>query len=266
METIDPDQPVPVTTASLTADLVRLGVAPGSVLVVHSSLSSIGYVSGGAHAVVLALREVLGPGGTLVVPTHSTQLSDPAPWENPPVPEAWWDTIRAMAPAYDPALTATAGMGAIPDTVRLVPGARRSAHPLYSFCAVGPDAARVTEGHTPERELGEDSPLGRLYELGADVLLLGVGHENNTSLHLAEHRSGTRPVVAQGAPVLVDGERRWVTFDELDTWSDDFEQVGAAAAVAGLETVGPVGRATARLLPQRALVDFATGWFRANRT
>lgn len=266
METIDPSQPLPVTTASLAADLARLGVTPGSVLVVHSSLSSLGYVSGGAHAVVLALLEVLGPDGTLVVPTHSTQLSDPAPWEHPPVPEAWWETIREMAPAYDPRLTATAGMGVISDTVRQVPGALRSQHPLYSFCAVGPEASRVTEGHTPERELGEGSPLGRLYDLGAYVLLLGVSHENNTSLHLAEHRSGTRKMVAQGAPVLVDGERRWVTFDELDTWSDDFEAVGAAAADAGLETIGPVGRATARLLPQRSLVDFATRWFRANRS
>jgi aminoglycoside 3-N-acetyltransferase len=266
VEEIDPGQPAPVTTASLVADLARLGVSPGSVLVVHSSLSSLGYVSGGAHAVVLALLEALGPEGTLVVPTHSTQLSDPAHWENPPVPEAWWDTIRRMAPAYDPRLTATAGMGAIPDTVRRVAGARRSDHPLYSFCAVGPQAERVTDGHTVERELGEDSPLARLYDLGADVLLLGVSHENNTSLHLAEHRSGTRPITTQGAPVLVDGERRWVAFEELDTWSDDFEQVGAAAAAVGLESVGPVGRATARLLPQPRLVDFATEWFRSHRT
>lgn len=124
----------------------------------------------------------------------------------------------------------------------------------------------MTDGHDVERELGEGSPLARLYDLGADVLLLGVSHENNTSLHLAEHRSGTRPMTSQGAPVLVDGERRWVAFEELDTWSDDFEEVGAAAAAAGLETVGPVGRGTARLLPQRPLVDFASSWFRANRS
>ena len=107
----------------------------------HSSLSSLGYVSGGAHAVVVALLEVLGPEGTLVVPTHSTQLSEPAHWENPPVPEAWWDTIREMAPAYDPRLTATAGMGVIPDTVRRLPGRGAAPIPATPSPRWGPEQA-----------------------------------------------------------------------------------------------------------------------------
>jgi aminoglycoside 3-N-acetyltransferase len=263
---IDHDQPRPVTRHGLATDLAALGVAPGSTLLVHSSLSSLGWVTGGPHAVVLALLDVLGPDGTVVVPTHSGDLSDPATWEHPPVPESWWPVIRESMPAFDPLLTPTRKMGAIPETVRHLPGAVRSRHPAYSFCAAGPRAVEVTDGHTLAYGLGEGSPLARCYDLGADVLLLGVGHGNNTSLHLAEARGGAVGSVTRGAPVLVDGVRRWVTFDDFDVDTDDFEAVGAAVGAAGLERTGTVGCGTGRLLSQPALVDFAAHWFRSHRS
>ena len=265
MEDVDHDQRLPVTREGLVADLAGLGVAEGSTLLVHSSLSSLGWVAGGAQAVVLALLDVLGPAGTIVVPTHSSHLSEPSAWVHPPVPEAWWPTIRESMPAFDPLLTPTRSMGIVPDTVRHLPGAVRSDHPAYSFCAVGPHAEDVATGHALSYGLGEGSPLARCYDLGADVLLLGVGHDNDTSLHLAEARCGAVGTVTRGAPVLVDGVRRWVTFPDFDIDTDDFVAVGAAAGAAGLERTGAVGYGTARLLGQPALVDFATDWFRQNR-
>lgn len=256
----------PFTIERLTRDLRQLGLTPNTTVVVHSSLSAIGYVVGGAHAVVLALLEVIGPNGTLVVPTHSGDLSDPGFWKNPPVPEAWWPAIRASMPAYDPRLTPTRGMGAIADTVRHLPGAVRSAHPSVSFCAVGPNAETITSNHRLENGFDETSPLARLYDADASILLLGVGHDKNTSLHLAESRSGTRSTLRQGAPVLLDGVRRWVTYNSLDVHTDDFEEVGTMVADAGLQRESFVGGATARLLALRSLVDFAVQWFTKNRT
>jgi aminoglycoside 3-N-acetyltransferase len=257
----------PATVASLTADLRALGLAAGMTVMVHSSLSRLGYVSGGPHAVVLALLDVLGPTGTLVMPTHSADLSDPAGWSRPPVPEAWWDRLRAEMPAYDPLLTPTRAMGAIVECFRHVPGVQRSTHPTVSAAAIGPNAAAVVGNHELADGLGEGSPQARLYDLDASVLLLGVTHANNTSLHLAEHRV---TVAAQrwttwSSPVLVDGRRQWVTVPALVDDDEDFEPLGEAFAATGLEARGPVAAGTGRLCRVRDVVDFAVAWMDANR-
>lgn len=265
-QTIHPERS-PATTASLTEDLQRLGLRPGMVVLVHSSLSSLGWVSGGAQAVVLALLEAVGDAGTLVMPTHSAGLSEPSYWQAPAVPEAWWATIRETMPAFDPHLTPTRGMGAIPECFRTHLHARRSEHPHSSFAAMGVHAADVTRQHGLDFSLGETSPLARLYELDARVLLLGVGHDRNTSLHLAEARAeftGKR-VVEQGGPVSVAGRRQWATFEEWNYQDDDFEALGAAFEETGGVTEGRVGAARARLMPQRALVDFAVSWLARSR-
>jgi len=257
----------PFSVRSISQDLQNLGLGSGQTVLVHSSLSAFGYVVGGARSVVTALLETLGPDGTLVVPTHSGDLSDPSQWAHPPIPESWWDTVRAEMPAYDPHLTGTRKMGAMPEYVRQLPGSIRSAHPKSSFCALGPNADFITANHGLDNGFDDHSPLGRLYDLGASIVLLGVGHLNNTMLHLAEGRApAMRPVTIDGSPMTVNGERKWVTYQSFDYDARDFEQVGAAFAQSGLERVGLVGGAPSRLLPVVPLVDFATTWFAQHRT
>ncbi len=258
----------PSTVAMLTDQLRSLGVESGTTVMAHASLSRLGYVAGGAHAVVLALLEAVGPEGTLVMPTHSTDLTDPASWSNPPVPPEWFDDLRSGMPAYDPALTPTRSMGSIVECFRHVAGLTRSDHPTVSAAAVGPNAAFVTRDHRLPDGLGEHSPQARVYELDGHVLLVGVGHANNTSLHLAERRSAPSDAVrrSQSSPILVNGERRWVRYDCLDDDPDDFETVGAAFAATGAQRSGPIGAGVAHLMRARALVDFATEWMNEHRT
>ncbi|MDP9416285.1 MAG: AAC(3) family N-acetyltransferase, partial [Actinomycetota bacterium] len=140
--------------------------------------------------------------------------------------------------------------------------ALRSEHPHVSFAAVGPAADALTGGHALAYGLGEGSPLARLYELDARVLLLGVDHASNTSMHLAEYRAGIRRAVRQSGPVLVNGARQWLTWDDIDIESDDFAALGAEFDATEAVRTGRVGLANVRLMPQRAAVDFAEAWLR----
>ena len=260
--------PSPVTSASLAADLRRLGVEPGGLLVVHASMSRLGWVAGGAPAVLHALLDVVGADGTLMVPAHTNHLSDPAGWSNPPVPEAWWREVRESMPPYRADETPAPWMGALADTVLRRRDAVRSSHPHYSMAALGPLAHELCDTHALDWSIGADSPLGRVGDHGGHVLLLGVGHGSNTSLHVAEvgGRWGAAHVVEGGAPAIVAGGRRWVTWQDVEYDEGDFEAIGAAfAAATGLERVGPAGHGEARLMPQRELVAFARQWIDSHR-
>lgn len=252
----------PHTVDSLAKDFRRLGLEEGMTVIVHSSLSSLGFVCGGPVAVVQALMKTVTYDGILVMPTFSADYSDPSQWENPPVPESWWPVIRQEMPAYDPAYTPTWKMGKIVEVFRTMPGVIRSRHPTFSFAAWGREAKAIIEGHSLDFPLGEQSPLARIYERDGRVLLIGVGYDNNTSFHLAEHRLGTRQVHVEGAPMIVDGERRWVTYRDIQLMTERFEELGSDFEGTGAVRVSRVGPGEVRLFPQRAAVDFALEWFR----
>ena len=116
--------------------------------------------------------------------------------------------------------------------------------------------------------MGDGTPLARVGDHGGSVLLLGAPHGSNTSLHLAEYRArwpGKRRV-RQGAPILVEGERRWVTLEDVDLDSSDFDRLGGdLERETDLVAVGPAGNGTARLMAQADVVDYAVGWMERNR-
>lgn len=258
----------PATVRSMRHDFAALGVAEGMTLAVHSSLSSLGFVAGGAVAVILALEDALGATGTLAMPTHTTDLSDPGEWENPPVPERWLEIMRQDFPAFDAELTPSFRMGVIPECFRKQRGTMRSRHPLCSWAARGPSAPFITGAHELRMAQGEGSPLARLYDLDASVVLLGVDYNNNTCCHLAEYRSrraAQRPS-RPSAALSVDGYSTWVTYDDIWWQDDDFLELGYAFERERLVRVGTVAGARAKLFSLRACVDFGVSWMDANRT
>ena len=153
--------------AELTAHLLELGVTPGGVLLVHSSFSRVGPVEGGPGGLILALQAALGPTGTLVMPSMSDDDDHP----------------------FDRRTTPCLGMGVVAETFWRMPGVLRSDSP-HAFAAIGPHAARITADHPIDVPHGLNSPVGRVYELDGQILMLGVGHDANTTVHLAEALEG----------------------------------------------------------------------------
>jgi aminoglycoside 3-N-acetyltransferase len=257
----------PVTYADLLSDFRRIGIRPGMSLLVHSSLSSIGWVCGGVVSVIKALEEAISPNGTLVMPAHSSDVSDPTHWENPPVPESWRDVIRSEMPPFDNGLTPTRDMGVIAESFRKQTGVTRSNHPSASFCAWGMNRDFILQDDHYEYSQNEKSPLGRLYELNGYVLLLGVNYDKNTSFHLAEYKSAYpgKITVRDGFPMMNGGKREWHEYEDILYRSDDFIQIGKDFEATGKCASGYVGNAKSRLFPQRDLVDFSVDWMNAHR-
>ncbi|MFX3632324.1 MAG: aminoglycoside N(3)-acetyltransferase [Candidatus Pristimantibacillus sp.] len=259
----------PVTVSSLTSELGDCGIVKGMNIIVHASFKSLEcWVVGGVAAVIQALEEVIGDEGTLVMPTHSSELSDPASWMNPPVPESWWNTIREEMPAYDKSLTPTNAMGVIAENFRKQEGALRSDHPQLSFAARGPEAAFITDNHSLADGLGECSPLARMYDRNGWVLLIGVDYDKNTSLHLSEHRAAYagKQRVKYGAPCMVDEYREWIEFEDINYSTEDFIQIGQSFEQSTeLVQISKIGNAVVRLMPQRQLVDYGVRWIESNR-
>lgn len=84
----------PRTRRTLATDMKKLGMKEGMTIIVHSSMSAMGWICGGPVAIIQALQDVVTSRGTIIMPTQSPNISEPKDWENPPVPQSWWQTIR----------------------------------------------------------------------------------------------------------------------------------------------------------------------------
>jgi aminoglycoside 3-N-acetyltransferase len=257
------------TPRSLAADLRRLGLQSGDVVLVHAATRRIGRVAGGAAGVAEALADVIGTEGTLVVPTQTADNSDTSSLHLSQIAgltPGQSRRFRARMPPFDPVTTPSTGMGHLAEQVRTSPGAIRSAHPQTSFAALGPLADKLMSGHRLDCHLGEFSPLARLYEVDARILLLGVGYDVCTAFHLAEYRYHASPprreyrcVVSQG------GRRRWRRYEDVVLDDRDFGRLGADLEQVGVAATGWVGAAECRLLPLAPAVDFAVAWLHRHR-
>jgi aminoglycoside 3-N-acetyltransferase len=163
MRGYDPVGRTRVTRGDLVAGLREIGIGAGWRLQVHSALSQLGYVEGGAESVVEALLEVVGSEGTVMVPTFN----------------------HGGAEIYDVHTTPSTN-GAVTEALRRRPEACRSVHPTHPYAAIGKDAAELVAGHLEAGTFGRGSPLGKLADRGGFILLLGVGMNRNTAAHIGE--------------------------------------------------------------------------------
>lgn len=247
--------------------LKEVGVRKGQTVMVHTSLSSLGYVCGGAQSVIEALIESVGCEGTIMMPTQSWKNLDPQTgvyWQEP---EEWWPVIREYIPAYDKRITPTNTMGAVSEMFRQWPRTLRSDHPARSVAAWGHYAKYLIENHDLSDIFGESSPIGRLYELDGYVLMIGVGYDKNTSLHLADVRAEYpgKHTVTESSAILVDGKRIWKSYETLAVDGEDFTAIGEAFEQTGQVRHAALGNGVVSMMKQKTLVDFAVEWIEKNR-
>jgi aminoglycoside 3-N-acetyltransferase len=243
--------------AGLAAVLGGLGLRRGGVVLVHASLSGSGWRDTDVRDTLLA---ALGPGGTLVVPAFTPENSDTSSAhrrQTAGMTAREKAAFRAAMPPFDPDTTPCPSMGRLAECVRTTPGAVRGAHPQTSFAALGRRAAEMVDGHDPLCHLGENSPLARLYEADAQVLLLRVGFAACTAFHLAEYR--TVPAPARRTYRCVVGTAgNWIAYQDAVLDAGDFGAIGEALP-GDLTTEGEAAGKPAVLGGIRGLVDHAAG-------
>lgn len=223
-----------VSGQRMVEQLREFGVREGGVLLVHTSFKAVRPVEGGPLGLIRALRAALGDTGTLVMPTMTDGES-----------------------VFDPRSTPTADMGITAELFWRQPGVLRSTHPGGSFAAEGPHAEEICRPQPLSPPHGPDSPVGRVHALGGQVLLLGVTHSEDTTLHLAEALarvpySVTHPCVVEEAGVV-----RTVEIAETDHCCRGFRLADGWLRERGLQREGKVGHADARLCDSRNVVRLA---------
>ncbi len=214
--------------------LVALGVRRGGVLLVHTSFRAVRPIEGGPLGLIRALRGAIGEEGTLVMPTMTDG-----------------ETV------FDPKSTPTCDMGITAETFWRQRGVLRSLHPGGSFAAEGPFASLLCAPQPLSPPHGPDSPPGRVHALGGQVLLLGVGHSESTTLHVAEAIAGVPYSVSHPCVVEIDGMPRVESVAETDHCCRRFCLVDGWLRERGLQREGKVGSAEARLCESRAVVAAA---------
>ncbi|MFQ6791578.1 MAG: aminoglycoside N(3)-acetyltransferase [Thomasclavelia sp.] len=256
---------MPNTKNSLVNDLKKLGVLKGDMVLMHASLSKLGWIVGREVTVIDAILETIGDTGTLIMPSFTGDNSAPELWQAPPVDKEWVEIIKNNMPAYDPKRTPTREMGKVVDALLRYPGCIRSRHPQVSFCGYGKEAKYILKDHALSPGLGDGSPLKKLYDCHGKILLLGVGYENCTALHLSESHLPNLPWINTGACVLKDGQRKWLDFKEISYDDSDFKVLGQAYEKETEVIKGYVGAALCRYIDLKDLVDFGEKWLKKQR-
>lgn len=222
------------------------GLGLGDCVLVHSSLSSLGYVEGGAAAVIEAIRTVLGDEGTLIVPTLTGKREDSA--DNPPV--------------FDVAHTKS-WTGIIAETVRQMEGTTRSYHPTHSAAAIGKNAIDILQGHEKSKTpCDEASPYYKNAKLGGKILLIGVDQESNTTIHTCEELSAVpyhlQRETAQAVITGYNGEKITIS-NRLHEWNKQpthFNRLEQAYGKRGIMTRTRIGNADIRLINATDMIAY----------
>ena len=218
---------VALSEKEVLRQLQHLGVVEDMCLEVHVSFSSVGTVIGGPTVFVDALLKAVGENGTIVMASQDRNNTEPLFWEDPPAAIRLMDKIRKHTPGYDIYTSGQHLMGIVADNLRVRKSTYHSYHPNSGFIANGKDAKYLLADQPLSFPLSMDSPLGKMYEKeNSYILLVGVGYNSATGLHLGEYLSGCRNIILQGGAIKRKGESIWKKYLDIELDSTDFIEIG----------------------------------------
>lgn len=243
-----------VTKEDIKIGLKQLGLRKGNAVGVHSSLSSFGYVEGGADAVIDALLETVGEEGTIVMPTYSSNRKEIERTQREiELGVTWKYEILPYNPQETPCWT-----GRIPETLRKRKGAIRSLNPTHSLAAIGPKANELVQG------------WNKLLDADGHILLLGVDLGCCSAMHLAEERVQLPPHILEKitpSPELLEkygADLGWPKWDIGYGPYPHFEKMEKPCKEHGIMKIVKIGEATVKLLKLRELIDLYAEYLRRN--
>ena len=250
----------------LAADFAALGVRRGDLVMLHASVRAVGEVAGGPDEIHLALKDALGPGGTLLMYAGCPRYVDEVGRGNlTPAEEA--EVLEKLPPFDAHTARSARDHGVLVEFLRTYPGTAVNEHPAR-FVARGPHAHRLFSQQPWDYAFGRGSALDRFVELDGKMLLLGCDHDNTTFLHYVEHVADipNKRIARFKVPIRDKGVTVWRDMAEFDTsgggvherWPDRFfaTLVDGYITKSGIRP-GRVGSAPAHLVPAHGLLDFA---------
>lgn len=211
-----------VTPAAIVRALRAVGIKSGDIVVAHTGYTAYGHIPGGPVAVIRAFQKVLGPKGTLCLPTHSAGGLGGPPFEYATTP---------------------AGTGSIPNALLALPGTIRTNHPTHSVGVLGAHAKALTDGvDVTIPVFGRDGFWGRFNAMGGKVVMFCGNNGPNTFLHGVDYWAGAA-LPDYLAHVIENGQRREVRVLGMPFHADSFKHIYKVAYAEGLVLEAPLGKA-----------------------
>jgi aminoglycoside 3-N-acetyltransferase len=236
-----------VTKNDIIKALRQLGLTSKSKVEVHASLSAFGFVVNKAYDLVDALMEVIHD-GVIIVPAHTSEMTNPRDWQNPPVPESWYEIIEENRKPFDPQVTLPDRVGEFAKVFFQYPQVQRTHHPEVSFSVYN----QTNDPHWLDHSFDDRDlihPLHKLQEEGGKILMMGTDFFTVTSIHLTEYLCEYAGLSQYDYQILEDGQviKKTITtkyFDDddlnfkaisktyIDTYknTDDYKQVTCGLA------------------------------------
>ncbi|MEG0709609.1 MAG: AAC(3) family N-acetyltransferase [Longicatena sp.] len=251
------------TKEDICQQLISMGIQKGMVVLLQANFKKLGYIVGGEQAILEALMETVGYDGTIVMPTFTPQLLNPA-CSKINVSREEWGRIRKQAYPFDRKLS-------LPKKDMLAlqflknEGVVRSYHPLYSFAAWGKYAKLICDKHPLHFGLSQDSPLGKLVDFNAYTLLLGADYEDCVMFQLARYSGEQLPIKIVSAPIENNKKMLWKDMLELDYNTKNFSDIGEAMEDRFVVKNAYIGDGVCRFFAAKEATTLATAYFHIHK-